>query len=416
MRRPQPVQAADPRACATDSSSLPQWPHFDDEQIATVASVLRSGKVNYWNGEQGRAFESEFAQFVGTPYAVAVANGTLALELAIHALDIPQGSEIIVPSRTFMATASAVVARGCRPVFADVDPLSGTLSAETIEPLLTPNTRAIICVHLAGWPCEMDEIRALAQQHGLNIIEDCAQAHGAEYRDRPVGSLGDAAAFSFCTDKIMSTGGEGGMVTLQDETAWKRAWSYKDHGKGWDRVYNSEHPGVFRWLHDSLGTNWRLTEMQSAIGRIQLRRLPGWVETRRRHAATLSAMLGGHSALHLAEPPPHVKHSFYKYYAYLVPAALTSGRSRDDILRMLQEQGVPIGCGSCSEIYLEEAFQQTDLAPQEHCRVARQFGETSLMIPVHPTLSTMDIARMGRTICQLLDGLVESNSEPLAAA
>ena len=416
MRFPQPIQAGDPRARATDESPLPTWPHYDDEQIAAVVDVLRSGQVNYWNGGQGRAFEEEFASYAGTPHAVAVANGTLALELCLHALEVPQGADVIVPARTFLATASAVVARGCRPIFADVDPQSGNLSAETIEAALTPNTRAIVCVHLAGWPCEMDEIRDLADRHDLKIIEDCAQAHGAEYRGRPVGSLGDAAAFSFCTDKIISTGGEGGMVTLQDETAWRRAWSYKDHGKCWDRVYNAEHPDVFRWLHESLGTNWRLTEMQSALGRIQLRRLPQSVETRRQHASTLSAVLEGHEAIRLARPPRHVKHSYYKYYAYLTPLALQQGTRRDNFVRTLQSHGVPAGSGSCSEIYLEQAFQKLNLGPHQPCRVSQSLGETSLMIPVHPTLSPADVAGMGRRIRGLLDRQSIPDTESTAAA
>ena len=398
------------------SRRCPTWPHYDDEQIAAVVDVLRSGQVNYWNGQQGRAFEQEFAQFADVPHAVAVANGTLALELCLHALDVPQGADVIVPARTFLATASAVVARGCRPIFADVDPQSGNVSAETIEAALTPNTRAVICVHLAGWPCEMDEIHQLAKQHDLQVIEDCAQAHGAEYRGRPVGSLGHAAAFSFCTDKIISTGGEGGMVTLQDETAWRRAWSYKDHGKCWDRVYNAEHPGVFRWLHESLGTNWRLTEMQSALGRIQLRRLPKLVETRRQHATTLTATLEGHGAIRLVQPPRHVKHSYYKYYAYLTPLAWQSGQSRDELVCALQSQGVPAGCGSCSEIYLEQAFQKLDLTPQRSCRVARSLGETSLMFPVHPTLSTADVAQMGRRISGHLEQLVAPSVDSASAA
>jgi dTDP-4-amino-4,6-dideoxygalactose transaminase len=417
MLRSQPHQGAVPSNCApTTPPPLPGWPHYDDEQIAAVVEVLRSGEVNYWNGEQGRAFEQEFADYVGTPHAVAVANGTLALELALIALDIPAGTEVIVPCRTFLATASAVVARGCRPVFADVDPHSGNICAETIAPLITPRTSGIICVHLAGWPCEMDEIRALADRHGLKVIEDCAQAHGAEYKGFSVGSLGDAAAFSFCTDKIISTGGEGGMLTLSDEAAWKRAWSYKDHGKGWDTVYNTQHPGVFRWLHDSLGSNWRMPEVASAIGRIQLRRLPWWVATRRQHAATLRATLSQHPAVTIPQPPEHAVHSYYKFYAYLNPAALDEGVCRDEIVRRLQEAGVPAGSGSCSEIYLERAFQEAGLAPAEPCLAARQLGETSLMFVVHPTLSSEDVAWMGRTVRRVLDEAVGQPQRLRAAA
>lgn len=408
-------RVAGPSAVRSSSVEWPAWPHYDEEQIAAVTDVLQSGRVNYWTGEVTREFEREFASFTGTKHAVAVANGTVAIELAIEALGIPAGSEIIVPSRTFLATASAVVARGCRPIFADVDPISGNISAETIEPLITNKTLAIICVHLAGWPCEMDEIRALADQYGLKVIEDCAQAHGAEYRGKPVGSLGDAAAFSFCQDKIISTGGEGGMVTTNDESVWKRAWSYKDHGKGWDTVYNTKHSGVFRWLHDSLGTNWRMTEMQSAIGRIQLQRLPEWVETRRRHADALAKVLEPHPLVRLAHPPKHVYHSYYKTYAFLRTEHLAEGWTRDRIVQELQQQNVPSGCGICAEIYLEHGVQQAGFAPEKPCLVSRELGDTSLMFPVHPTLENEHVVHLGQAVLDVLDRAVAATPQRAAA-
>ncbi len=407
---------AESSANLTMRAEWPAWPYYDDEQVAATAYVLRSGRVNYWTGEVTRSFERDFAAFVGTRHAVAVANGTVALELAIEALEIPARSEVIVPSRTFLATASAVVARGCRPVFADVDPVSGNISAKTIAPLINENTRAVICVHLAGWPCEMDDIRSLADKHGLKVIEDCAQAHGAEYHGRPVGSLGDAAAFSFCQDKIISTGGEGGMLTTNDDAVWKRAWGYKDHGKGWDSVYKKEHTGVFRWLHDSLGTNWRMTEIEGAIGRIQLRRLPEWSEMRRRHAARLTEMLGQHRLVRLASPPPHVSHACYKFYAYLRPELLPGGWTRNRIVQTLQAEGIPCGCGSCAEIYLEQGIQQAGLAPEKPCFVARQLGATSLMFPVHPTLQDEHVIRMGEAVLRVLDDVVADTQQRLKAA
>jgi dTDP-4-amino-4,6-dideoxygalactose transaminase len=270
---------------------MTNWPVFDDEQIAAAAAVLRSGRVNYWTGEEGRAFEAEFADAVGCRYGIALANGTVALELALRGFEIGAGDEVVVTPRTFLATASCAVACGATPVFADVDPVSQNITADTIRAVLSPRTKAVIAVHLAGWPCDMEPIATLCRERGLKLIEDCAQAHGATYRGRPVGSLGDAAAFSFCQDKIMTTAGEGGMLVTDDRTLWSRAWAYKDHGKSFEAVYERQHPPGFRWLHESFGTNWRMTELQAAIGRVQLRRLPAWLEHRRRNAAILTERL-----------------------------------------------------------------------------------------------------------------------------
>ncbi len=373
------------------SRPYPAWPDFDDEIIEAAAAVLRSGKVNYWTGEETHLFEQEFAKFVGARHAVAVANGTLALELALAALGIGPGDEVVVPSRTFIASASCVVACGAKPVIADIDRQSQNISAETIRSALTPKTKAVIAVHLAGWPCDMDPIMRLAEERGLVVVEDCAQAHGATYKGRPVGSIGHAAAFSFCQDKIMTTGGEGGMLTTNDKAVWRRAWSYKDHGKSWDAVYDNSSNNVFKWLHEGFGSNYRMTEMQAAIGRVMLRRLPAWLAERRRNAALLADGLAGIPGLRTVVPPSDFRHSYYKFYAFLDPRALREDWSRDRVVRALQAEGIPCGSGACGEIYREKAFANAGLAPRQRMPVARELGETSLMFLVHPTLSTSDI-------------------------
>src|SRR6266446_8989727 len=293
------------------------WPHFEPDGIEAAIRVLQSGKVNYWTGDEGRQFEKEFAGEAGCKYGVAVANGTVALELALCALGIGPGDEVIVPSRTFIASASCAAMRGARPVLADVDPDSQNLTAETIRPLLTSRTKAIMAVHLAGWPCDMDPILELAREQGIRVIEDCAQSHGATYKGRPVGSIGDVAAFSFCQDKIMSTGGEGGMLTTNDDELWERAWSFKDHGKDHGAAHKQQTSSGFRWLHDSFGTNWRLTEMQAAIGRSLLAKLPGQLDRRRRTANILSQRFNALPALRVTIPPEEISHAYYKYYVFL---------------------------------------------------------------------------------------------------
>ena len=232
---------------------------------------------------------------------------------------------------------------------------------------------------------------ALAREHDIKVIEDCAQAHGARYKGRPVGSLGDVAAFSFCQDKIMTTGGEGGLLTTNSKEVWEKAWSFKDHGKSYDAVYNRDHPPGFRWLHESFGTNWRLTEMQSAIGRLQLRKLPAWSEARQRHAAILTERFSAIDALRVATPSPDVEHAYYKYYVFVRPERLRAGWNRDHIMQVISDEGIPCFSGSCSEIYLEKAFVEASLGPARPLPVARELGETSLMFLVHPTLSEQDM-------------------------
>lgn len=367
------------------------WPSFTEEEASAVSQTLLSNKVNYWTGTQGREFEKEFATWSGTKHAVAVANGTLALELALKALNIQSGDEVVVTSRTFLASASAIVLAGAIPVFADVDRNSQNITAETIQKVITPKTKAVICVHLAGWPCEMEDIMDLADRHNLFVIEDCAQAHGATYKGQSVGSIGHIGAWSFCQDKIMTTGGEGGMVTTNDEGLWKKMWAYKDHGKSYDAVYNTQHPPGFRWLHESFGTNWRLTEMQSAIGRIQLQRMSEWNSKRQINAEAIRDVSREFAALRIPEVPQYIKHAFYKYYLFVQPEKLNEGWTRDRIVAEIQSRGVPCLHGSCSEIYMEKAFDNTGLQPEQRLPVAQELGESSLMFLVHPTLKDDEI-------------------------
>jgi len=383
------------------NTSFHPWPSFTQEEADAVSQVLLSNKVNYWTGQEGRQFESEFAEWSDSQYAIAVGNGTLALDLALQALEIGEGDEVIVTPRTFLASVSSVINAGATPIFADIEAVSGNISAETIQAVLTSNTRAIICVHLAGWPCDMDGIMALADEHNLYVIEDCAQAHGARYKGRSVGSIGHIGAWSFCQDKIMTTGGEGGMVTTNDEQLWRKMWAFKDHGKSYAAVYEKEHPPGYRWLHESFGTNWRLTEMQSAIGRIQLRRMKDWTATRTAHAHAILQACAPWAAKGYLEAPKmeetegftEATHAYYKLYVYAQPANLPEGWSRDRIIQDITALGVPCYSGSASEVYLEKAFDGTGLRPEPRLPVAHQLGETSLMFLVQPTLDAAEIAQ-----------------------
>lgn len=384
------------------------WPSFTPEEADKVSSILLSNKVNYWTGQEGREFEKEFAEFTGSEYAIALSNGTLALDIALVALGVgarnggSELDEVIVTSRTFLASASAIVTAGAIPIFADVDPNSQNITKDTISEVCTGNTKAIIAVHLAGFPCEMDDLMALAKEKNIRVIEDCAQAHGAKYKGKPVGSIGHVGAWSFCQDKIMTTGGEGGMVTTNDKSLWKTMWAYKDHGKSWDAVYNKNHPPGFRWLHESFGTNWRLTEMQSAIGRIQLKRMSDWFSKRNNNSDAIEGSLSKFKCIRLVDVPDYIDHAQYKYYAFIKPELLSKGWSRDRIVTEINSCGVPCFQGSCSEVYLEKAFANTDFRPQERLPVAKELGETSIMFLVHPTLTDSEIAKTCEAIEMVL--------------
>lgn len=378
------------------------WPVYDDDEIQIASEILRSGKVNYWTGEHGKLFEKEYAEYLGVPYTIVVANGTLALELCLRALGIGPNDEVIIPSRTFIATASCVVTVGAKPVIADVDLISQNIAPNTILPHITSRTKAIIAVHLGGWPCDMPAIMLLAKQYNLFVIEDCAQAHGAKINGKPVGSFGDMAAFSFCQDKIISTAGEGGLVACTNKVWWEMMWAYKDHGKSYDTVYNKQHPPGFRWLHDSFGSNYRMTEIQAAVGRIQLKKLDGWVKLRQQYANYLYRQFQKLPALIVAMPSNEVNHAYYRYYFFVKPAALKKEWSRDRMVYEITQRGVACFVGSCSEIYLERAFQRLGTLSTERFPNAKLLGETSLAVLVDPALTEKEIVSTAEVVSHVV--------------
>ena len=405
------------------NTSFASWPSYTLEEADAVMRVLLSNKVNYWTGTECREFEKEFAAWCSVPHAVALANGTLALDVALKVLNIGPGDEVVVTPRTFIASVSCVVNAGAIPVFADVDADTGNITAQTIAAVLTPRTKAVICVHLAGWPCDMDPIMALAEQHGLKVIEDCAQAHGARYKGRSVGSIGHVGAWSFCQDKIMTTGGEGGMVTTNDEQLWRAMWSYKDHGKSYAAVYEHQHPPGFRWLHESFGTNWRMLEIQAVIGRIQLKKMPQWTEKRLANACMLAEALGPFAGEAGPVRVPHLEcsgcktgcgqggtrqcmhgctHAQYKFYAFVRPENLAPQWSRDRIIEAINAEGAPCYYGGCSEVYLEKAFDHTGWRPKQRLPVARELGETALMLLIHPTLTSAEMKKVCEAVSKIL--------------
>jgi len=382
------------------NTNFAPWPNFTIEESQKIASVLRSNQVNYWTGEECKLFEKEFASYLGVSHSISVFNGTVALDAALSIFDLKAGDEILVTSRTFIASASSIVNAGAKPVFVDVDLDSQNIDPNCINEAITDKTRGIICVHLAGWPCDMDKIMSIAKSHQLFVIEDCAQAHGGTYKGKPLGSIGDIACWSFCQDKIISTGGEGGMITTNDKKLWEKLWSMKDHGKSFKKMHTPKKDNKYKWCHDSIGTNYRMTEIQAAIGRIQLRRLDKMSAIRRRYQKKIWAAAANINGIRVPKYQcsncscseyEACKHAAYKCYIFIEKKKIKGNWSRDRILSEINQLGVPCSMGTCSEVYLEKAFKDLNIRPKNRLPNAKLLGETSMMFLVHPTLSNNEI-------------------------
>ena len=385
------------------NTKFSSWPSFSLEEANSVRDILLSNKVNYWTGNECREFEKEFAVWSNSKYAIALGNGTLALDSAFKALDIRVGDEVIVTARTYIASVTSIVNSGAIPIFADIDLNSQNITAKSIRSKITNRTKAIVCVHLAGWPCEMDEIMDLANESNLFVIEDCSQAHGAKYKGKPVGSIGDVGCWSFCQDKIMTTGGEGGMVTTNDKSLWGKMWSYKDHGKSYEAVYERKHQEGFRWVNESFGTNWRMTEMQGVIGRIQLKRMSDWHAKRFANAYKIWNIAELCKGLYVPTIPDYIEHAAYKCYVFIKLKELKKGWDRNKVLKEINKQSVPCYTGACSEVYLEKAFDNTGFRPKERLVNAKELGESSLVFLVHPTLTKDEIQQTCNAITSVMN-------------
>lgn len=381
------------------SENYKKWPHFDDADIAAVSEVLASGKINRWTGDKNMAFEKALCDYTGAKFAIAVSNGTAALELALEGLGVGAGDEVIVPCRTFMASASSIVMRGATPIVADVDLNSQDIMPSEIEKLITPKTKAVIAVHLMGFPCDMDAIMDVARRHNLFVIEDCAQAHGAKYKGRSVGTIGDVGAWSFCQDKIITTGGEGGAVTTNSEAVWRKMWSFKDHGRDYDLVFHAQHPAGFRWYLETFGTNMRMTEMQAVLGIRGLANLPEWSAKRARNAKILADALAPLDAVRLQKVPADYVHANYKFYFFLDFSKLKEGTTVLDVIDAINAEGVPAMSGTCWNVSNENCFKKAGLSKDEtQLPNAAVLRDTGVMTLIHPTLTEADMAKAAEII------------------
>jgi dTDP-4-amino-4,6-dideoxygalactose transaminase len=341
----------------TIQDGLPHWPWFDEATIRAAAEPLRNGKVNYWTGELGHEFERKFAEWCGAGHCISTTNGTSALHTALAGLEIGPGDEVIVPSYTFIATSFCVIQSGAIPIFADVRKEDHCIDPEDVASKIGERTKAVIPVHLYGNVCEMGELMEVAEAHDLRVIEDCAQAHGAEYHGRRVGTIGDAGCFSFCQNKTFTTGGEGGAVTTDDEDLAWHCRSFRDHGYDVEkRLSLLEAEGTLPYIHSRVGYNYRMTEIQSAIGLAELGKIDTWnLPRRRRNGALLIKELA--ECEEVMTLPVHGEEKVNGFYVF--PVVLDLDRLSVDKKRVLEAmtaEGLPVWREFWPQCYRERAF------------------------------------------------------------
>tara|TARA_B100001287_G_scaffold273790_1_gene277914 strand:- start:1897 stop:3066 length:1170 start_codon:yes stop_codon:yes gene_type:complete len=375
------------------------WPSYSKKEAKLVSEIIASNKVNYLFGKKGAEFEEKFSDFTGAKYSLAVANGTLALDLCLRSIALKKNDEVIVTSRSFVASASCISALGATPVFADVDKNSQNISINEIEKLTSKKTKAIICVHFAGFPCEMQKILKFAKSKNIFVIEDCAQAHGAFINGKSVGTFGHISAWSFCNDKILSTGGEGGMITTNSRKLFRFAESFNNHGKNFTKVnaLSDKKASSFPFIHDAIGLNYRLTEMQSAIGIYQLEKLRNWQKLRKRNAEIYIKMFKDIDLIVTPEVPKNIQHAWYKLYLTINSCFLKKGSSRSKIIKDINENGIFCSFGSCGSIYREKAFNKLRYKKSD-CRNAYFLETNSILLEINPNIPKKIIEKRAKTI------------------
>jgi len=359
------------------------WPNFSKNLISKVNKIISSGKINYTTGPYGKKFEKNFSRFIGNKYSVAICNGTAALEVAIKSLELPINSEIIVTARSFFSSAACIVNAGYSPIFADVDFLTQNISVDEIKKKFTKKTKAIICVHLAGLPCDMNSIKEFAGKKKLKIIEDCSQAHGASINKKQVGSFSDVATWSFCTDKIISTLGEGGMISTNNKKIYEFCKKYINHGT----TRQKKNSDKFVYNKNFFGTNLRITEIQSMAGLEQLKDLKRIQIKREKMSKDYFNLISKYQNLiDCYMPPKNIKNAWYRFYFFLKPDIKNYKKIRYKIIKSLKKDDVKCFTGSCPEIYLEKAFKKLKNFKVIRLKNCKILGETSIALDVNHTL------------------------------
>ncbi len=369
---------------------------YTTKQIKKVSQVLKKNKTNYWTGSECKNFEKEFSDYHNTKYSIAVSNGSVALEIALKALNLKKTDSVIVTPRSFIISASCVLNLGLKPIFADIDD-NGNLSIEGIKKVYKKSVKAIIVVHLNGLSCNLDPILKFAKKNKIFLIEDCSQAHGAIYKGRKVGSFGSISTWSFCQDKIISTGGEGGMISTNNKKLWLKCWTLKDHGKNYKSTFHKKHKTEFKWLHDDYGSNYRMTEMQAVIGREQLKSLNEQIKKRNLVANLYLKSLKDYYLKYDILKKPNFdfqinftkkkskKSNTYLHAFYRLNLFINKNRiNQNKLIKELKKKKINCGVGSCPEIYREKIFKKLKLFPKKRLLNAKLLGETSLIFPINP--------------------------------
>ena len=371
------------------------YPNFNQNTLKRVQQVLKSGRVNYWTGNECKEFEKEFSNYHNVKYSLTVSNGSVALEIALKALNLKKTDSIIVTPRSFVISASCVLNLGLKPIFADVDD-NGNLSVEGIKKVYNKNVKAIIVVHLNGLPCDLDPILEFVKKNKIFLVEDCSQAHGAVYKGKKVGSFGHISTWSFCQDKIISTGGEGGMISTNNTKLWLKLWSLKDHGKNYKSVFYKKHKTGFKWLHDDLGSNYRMTEIQAVIGREQLKSLDEQIKKRNLIANLyLRGLKDYYSKYDILKKPDFKFQSYtlkknlkkcnqYMHAFYRLNFFINNNKIKQNkLIQQLNKQKIDCGVGACPEIYREKIFKKLKIKNKK-LKNAKLLGDTSITFPINP--------------------------------
>jgi dTDP-4-amino-4,6-dideoxygalactose transaminase len=381
------------------------WPYYSNQEIQKVTKVLKSGKVNYWTGNYCKKFEKLYAKKFNLNYCITVANGTVALEAVLKTLNLKKNDEVLVPSKSYQSSASAIVTSGAKPIFCDIDFNSQNLQINDLIKKISSKTRAIICVHIGGWPCEMNKITKIAREKKIVLIEDCSQAHGARINKKFVGSFGDMAIWSFCNDKIISTGGEGGMIAVKKKEIWKKIWAYKEIGKNFDKVnknLKNKFSG-FKWVHDSFGTNLRMTEMQAVLGIYQLKKLKRTISKRNYFNNLIWKSLKNHKAAIIPKVPKNIILSPYRCNIKLNFEMIKKKYNLKKIIKLLNSKEQICNEGSCSEMYLENSFKTLNLSPRKRLKNAAKLGTISLAFFINPFMSNKDMNKKIKKIIRVFD-------------